>query len=294
MLNVFLRRKSRNQGKAFLLVVFFLLLANWPLSAANAAPRPQMLPEVYRGQTDVSGWLMSEKLDGVRGYWDGRRLWSKHDKVFRPPAAFVRGLPAFPLEGEIWGGRGTYEQTVATVLKQEPNDGWLKLRFAVFDVPGAAGGFTRRIEKARKWFAAHPSDYAFIIEQRPVANRAQLQRALHRVEKLGGEGLMIRRPDAPYTPGRSPDILKVKDYQDAEAVVLKHLPGRGRNRGVMGALLVELPDGTRFKIGTGFSDEERRNPPPVGTVITFKYYGTFSSGIPRFPSFLRIRGDNGL
>jgi DNA ligase-1 len=294
MPNVFRRRESRNSGTALFHIICFLLLFCWPLSTARAATPEPMLPEVYHGQVDVRGWLMSEKLDGVRGYWDGKRLWSKDGKAFRPPAAFVHGLPDFPLEGEIWGGRCRYEQTVATVLKERPDDGWLKLKFAVFDVPEAAVGFSRRIEKARVWFADHPSDFAFVIEQRPVRNRHQLEQELRRVEKLGGEGLMVRRPDALYVAGRSTDILKVKDFQDAEAVVVGHISGKGRNSGVLGSLLVERPDNTRFKIGTGFSDEERRNPPPVGTVITFKYYGTFSSGIPRFPSFLRIRKDHGL
>lgn len=291
---VFRRKGSNHFGVRRFCLVLFLLLACRPAPAAHAvSPRP-MLPEVYHGQVAVRGWLVSEKLDGVRGYWDGKRLWSKHGTLFHPPPAFLRGLPPFPLEGEIWGGRGTYERTVATVLKQQPDAGWLKLKFAIFDVPQAAGGFTRRIAKARRWFAAHPSAYAFVIPQRPVRGRAQLEKELHRVVALGGEGLIVRRPDAPYAAGRSPSILKVKEYKDAEAVVLKQLPGKGRNRGVMGALLVALPDGTRFKIGTGFSDRERKHPPPVGAVITFKYYGTFPSGIPRFPSFLRIRRDKDL
>jgi DNA ligase-1 len=77
-----------------------------------------------------------------------------------------------------------------------------------------------------------------------------------------------------------------------EAVVISHLAGQGRNEGKMGSLLVELP-GTRttFKIGTGFSDEIRQNPPNIGTLITFKYFGFYQSGIPKFPSFLRIRDE---
>jgi DNA ligase-1 len=127
-----------------------------------------------------------------------------------------------------------------------------------------------------------------------VRDGGDLQDELQRVQELGGEGLIVREPDALYTGGRSTQILKVKDFQDAEAVVVEHLPGQGRNTGRLGALLVELPDGTRFKIGSGFSDEERENPPPLGEVITFKYFGYHQSGIPRFPSFLRIRRDKDL
>ena len=253
-----------------------------------------MLPEVYTEQVDVSGWLMSEKLDGIRGYWDGKQLLSKNGNVFSPPAAFVRDLPPFPVEGEIWGGRGSFEQTVGIVKKEEPHNGWLQLKLAIFDVPKAPGGFTQRIAKAKEWFAAHPSEYAFVIPQLRVRNREDLQQHLAQIEKLGGEGLIVRKPDADYAAGRSTEILKVKNYQDAEAKVLGHLPGQGRNEGRLGSLLVELEDGIQFKIGGGFSDAERESPPPVGTVVTFKFYGKYQSGIPKFPSFLRIRQDQDL
>ncbi len=265
------------------------LLITVPSNAADL-----MLPEVYENQVDVSGWLMSEKLDGVRGYWDGKQLLSKKGNAFSPPAAFIHGLPPFPLEGELWAGRRTFEQTIAIVKKQHPHNGWLQLKLAIFDVPKAPGGFTERMAKATEWFAAHPSAYAFIIPQTEVRNAAELQRQLTRIEKLGGEGLIVRKADAPYTAGRCAEILKVKNYQDAEARVVALLPGKNRNKGRLGALLVELDNGIQFKIGSGFSDAEREVPPPVGSVITFKFYGKYQSGIPKFSAFLRIREDNDL
>ncbi|GAB6191304.1 DNA ligase [Desulfocastanea catecholica] len=273
----------------------FLLLC-WLFSAVSvqSASPEMMLPGVYVEGDDVAGWMFSEKLDGVRGYWDGEKLWSKNGKRFQPPAAFVRGLPGFALEGEIWAGRGTFEKTLSIVLQEEAHDGWLQLRFAIFDVPKTPGPFTLRLKKAQDWFADHPSPYAFVIDQMPLRHGDQLQQELQRVQELGGEGLIVRDPAALYTGGRSIQILKVKEFQDAEAVVVEHLPGQGRNLGRLGALLVELPNGTRFKIGTGFTDAERNTPPSLGEVITFKYFGYHRSGIPRFPSFLRIRGDKDL
>jgi DNA ligase-1 len=247
------------------------------------------LPTVYQAGTNVSGWLMSEKLDGVRGYWDGGHLLSKTGKPFHPPAAFTANFPDFPLEGEIWGGRRTFERTVGIVKKKKPDPGWLQLKFAIFEVPKAPGGFEERLHVAKAWFARHPSSYAFVIEQSPVKDSVQLRQELHRIEKLGGEGIILRRPGSSYTAGRTSDYLKVKNYDDTEAVVVAHLVGRGRNTGRMGSLLVELPNGVRFKIGTGFSDAIRENPPPIGSVITFKFYGFYKSGIPKFPSFLRVR-----
>ena len=272
-----------------------LLLCCWMLfSTAQVTAAELMLPQVYTQQVDVSGWLMSEKLDGVRGYWDGKQLLSKNGNLFYPPAAFIRDLPPFPVEGELWGGRGTFEQTVSIVKKQQPHNGWLQLKFALFDVPQASGGFTARLAKAKEWFAVHPSAYTFVIPQRQVLDHAHLQQELDDIEKSGGEGLIVRMPDAPYAGGRSPKILKVKNYQDAEATVVAHLPGKGRNEGKLGSLLVALADGTKFKLGSGYTDAERQSPPQIGAIVTFKYFGNYKSGLPKFPSFMRIRQDQSL
>ncbi|MGB3209400.1 MAG: DNA ligase [Desulforhopalus sp.] len=279
---------SMHGKNIWLLLHLFLLFATPSLAAEH------MLPEVYREQMEVSGWLMSEKFDGVRGYWDGTQLLTKNGTVLFPPPAFISQLPPFPLEGELWGGRGTFEQTVAIVKRQLPHNGWLQLKLAIFDVPKAPGGFSERIAKAREWFTAHPSEYAFVIAQTRVRDQIQLHQELERIERLGGEGLIVRKPDAKYITGRSMEILKVKNYQDAEATVIAHLPGKGRNNGRLGSLLVELDDGRQLKIGGGFSDAERDSPPPVGAVITYKFYGRYQSGIPKFPSFLRIRQDQGI
>lgn len=264
------------------------------LLAAPVTAFELMLPQAYDRQQPVSGWLMSEKLDGVRGYWDGKQLFSKNGQAFFPPAEFIRGLPSFPLEGELWGGRDGFHRTVSIVSHQQPHDGWLQLEFAIFDVPEATGGFRMRIKQAQDWFDGHPSEYAFVIPQVPVRDQDHLQEELQRIERLGGEGLIVRDPEALYRFGRSAQILKVKSYDDAEATVIAYLPGTGRNSGRLGALLVEREDGTRFRIGSGFSDAERDSPPPIGAIITFKFYGTYPSGIPKFPSFMRVRSDKGL
>lgn len=274
--------------------VVLLLVSNVCVLPLTAHALEIMLPGVYSKGVDVNGWLMSEKLDGVRGYWDGRHLLSKNGKLLHPAAKFLENFPPFALEGELWAGRRKFQQTVSIVKKQYPHDDWLKLRFAIFDVPKVEGGFLQRLQQAKDWFENHPTHFVFVIPQRPVRDRKELEAELKRVEALGGEGLIIRKPDALYTNGRSREILKVKSYADMEAVVIAHVEGTGRNRGRLGSLLVELPDKTRFKIGTGFSDAQRINPPPIGAGITFKYYGFYPSGKPKFPSFLRVRPDTGL
>jgi DNA ligase-1 len=250
-----------------------------------------MLAEVYKQNSDINGWLMSEKLDGVRGYWDGKQLLSKTGHPFHPPLSFTRNFPPFALEGELWGGRNTFEKTSSIVRTKQSHNGWLHLKFGIFDVPEGGTGFRKRLQRAKDWFAEHPSKYAFIIEQKIVHNRDTLKTELERVEALGGEGLIVRKADGLYRAGRSPEILKVKSYYDMEAVVLEQIPGKGQNSDRLGSLLVRINNGTEFKIGSGFSDAQRQNPPPVGAIITFKYYGFYQSGCPKFPSFLRVRTD---
>lgn len=253
-----------------------------------------MLPQTATKDQSFTGWWLSEKLDGVRGYWDGEKLWSKNGHLLHPPLAFTQGLPPFPLEGELWAGRNRFEDTSATVLRQQAHTGWLKLKFAIFDVPIHGKSFRQRIARATMWFRSHPSQYAFVIKQVEVHSKHQLHQELSRINKLGGEGLMVRDPNAHYRSGRSHAICKVKPYQDAEAVVIAHLNGQGRNLGKLGALVVQNSDGITFKIGTGFNQSERQSPPAIGTTITYKYNGLYRSGIPKFPVFLRIRYDQTL
>lgn len=274
-------------------LAFLVLLGCVICSEVTAEPNQPMLPQVYDKQ-DIIGWWMSEKLDGIRGYWDGQQLFSKNGRLLFPPAEFTATLPPFPVEGELWVGRNGFEQTASIVQREKPHAGWLTLKFGIFDLPRESGTFRQRLSKIKVWLDKHPASSAFLIDQTPVRYLQQFRDELQRIENLGGEGLIVRDPDARYESGRSMAILKVKNFQDAEAIVIAHLPGKGKHDGRLGALLVEPEEGAQFRIGTGFSDTERESPPAIGTVITYKYYGRYRSGLPKFPSFLRVRSDSNL
>jgi len=250
---------------------------------------PVMLAQSWDQKADIKGWWMSEKLDGVRGYWTGQKLISRSGNPFHAPEWFTINFPATPLDGELWLGRQQFSELVSIVRRKEPGADWKKVRYLIFDAPRVEGGFEKRLAYARFWFQQHANPYAEVLQQQVCENEAHLRKKLRQIESLGGEGIMLRKPNSPYEVGRSYNLLKVKTYEDTEATVIGHLPGSGKHAGRLGALLVELPNGIRFAIGTGFSDRERDNPPPVGSIVTFKYYGYHKSGIPRFASFLRIR-----
>jgi DNA ligase 1 len=252
---------------------------------------PLLLAERWDNSQDLAGWWMSEKLDGVRAYWDGRTFLSRLGNTFHAPDWFVAGLPTIPLDGELWIGRKAFQKTVGVVRRQDKSDHWKDVLFVVFDAPATLGPFEDRLGFVKEQIQKQGLDHVQAHEHIACEGLDHLKAELARVEALGGEGLMLRQPGSPYEVGRSLTLLKVKSFLDNEATVLEHLAGAGRHKGRLGALLVELADGTRFAVGTGFSDAERASPPPVGSVITFRYQELSDGGVPRFPSYLGVRTD---
>ena len=277
-----------------LFVLLFQLVMPTPMArAANFSPPPAMLANVYRSDTSLADYLVSEKLDGVRGYWDGEKLLTRGGERIEAPGWFIAGWPAVPLDGELWVGRGQFSSAVSIVRQRTPDDAaWRKLHFMVFDLPGHPGTFAERNAALKSLLAGLALPWVRQVEQFKVADRAGLRVEFDRVVKNGGEGLMLHRAASHYQAGRSDDLLKLKPYLDAEARVVAHLPGKGKHQGVLGALLVETAAGLRFRIGTGFSDAQRRNPPTLGSWVTYRYIGlNEGSGIPRFATFMRVRED---
>lgn len=272
-----------------LLLAFALAL---PATLAGAEAPAILLAEVYRNQVDVSQYLVSEKLDGVRGIWDGQTLRFRSGKTISAPAWFLDGLPKRPLDGELWMGRGTFERLSGIVRREIPDEAeWRQVRYMIFELPGAPGTFTQRAALIREIVKQANVPWLREIEQFQVVDRNSLQKRMTEVVMAGGEGLVLHRADAPYETGRSDTLLKMKPWEDAEAVVIGHLPGKGRHAGKMGALRVRTKDGREFSLGTGFTDEQRRDPPPVGATVTYRYHDLTRKGLPRFASFLRVRVD---
>jgi DNA ligase-1 len=257
----------------------------------GTAGPPLLLAERWDNALDLAGWWMSEKLDGVRAYWDGKSLISRLGNEFHAPEWFLAGLPAVPLDGELWIGRKAFQRTVSIVRRQDKSDLWKEVTYVVFDAPGVGGSFENRMGFVRDHLAAHRPPHVAPHAHAICESLAHLREELARVESLGGEGLMLRQPQSNYEVGRSMTLLKVKTFRDAEATVIEHVKGSGRHKGRLGALLVELPDGTKFSVGTGFSDAEREAPPPPGSVITFRYQELSDGGVPRFPSYVGVRRD---
>ncbi|MFT5082416.1 MAG: DNA ligase-1, partial [Lentisphaeria bacterium] len=259
-----------------------------------AAELPVQLASVYDGEMDVNAFLVSEKYDGVRAIWKNGQLQTRNGNAIHAPAWFLAGLPAVWLDGELWSQRQDFEFIASTVRKQKPIDSeWRRIRYMIFDAPNTTQNFHQRAQYYTQLVNNIGLEHLRPVKQFRINNNVALSSLLAEYTEARAEGLMLHRAQAMFTSGRSQNIFKLKPYMDAEAIVLEHLPGKGKYEGLMGAIKVrwkkDVNEFVIFKIGTGFSDEDRANPPSIGSTITFKYHGLTINELPRFASFLRHR-----
>lgn len=242
------------------------------------------LANAYKGQ-DPTGWWMSEKLDGVRAIWTGSELLSRNDKPFAVPTWWVEGLPKdVVLDGELWEGRGLFQQTVGKVRRKDAGPQWQGILFKVFDIQG---DLPYRGRYANLMALELPQHVQVLhqIECRGIDHLDAFEQTLL---DLGGEGVMLRDPAVGYIEKRTKHLLKVKRFQDSEATVTGHYPGEGKYAGLVGGLLCDWA-GKAIKVGTGLTDAQREVPPQVGDRITFRFFEITADGFPRFPAFVAVR-----
>ena len=285
------------------LAVFLAFCLSFAFGAGQGKLELLRLSE-YKDQ-NVSGWLASEKLDGVRAYWDGENLLSRQGKKLNTPLSFTKNFPKFALDGELYAKELKFEEIQASVMDKLPDEkAWNRLKFHIFDVPEASGGLPRRLEVLAKFLKNEPNDNLIIIKQIKMRDNAHFLKFAESIIAKGGEGAVVREPNAPYERKRSKNALKFKKFKDAECEVIAVNKGSGKYANFAGSLTCkalggkndkeragEPKEGTIFKIGSGLSDKNRQEPPKIGSIITYKFQNLTTNGKPRFPIFLRIRED---
>jgi DNA ligase-1 len=266
-----------------------------------------MLAQKWDSKLDPTGWWMSEKLDGVRGYWDGKNFYSRLGNQFPAPEWFKQGLPKVPLDGELWCGRRQFRRCLSIVRNRGSGDLWEYITYLVFDAPAMKEPYEKRVEFIKKMVVpidkpdrssassatangSHGTPYAAPVGIVACEGREHLQLELKKVDAKGGEGLMLREPRSAYENKRSRVLRKVKSTHDEEAKVVGHEGGRGKAFR-LGALTLQTPDGRQFSCGTGLSAEDRKHPPEIGSIVTFRYTELMDNGYPRFPVYVGPRID---
>jgi DNA ligase-1 len=277
--------------RTFVMLAALISLAATDSPAGDTQPE-LMLANVYRTDIDLADYWVSEKYDGIRAYWDGSTLQTRNGNRIHAPEWFTAHWPQTPLDGELWIGRGQFEAVSAAVRDEIADDAaWRDVQYMVFDLPAHPGPFRLRLAALQALLSADSPSAPRVVPQWQVRDEHELLRQLDNIVASGGEGLMLHRGSSLYRAGRTDDLLKLKPYEDAEARVVGYVPGRGKYENMLGALQVERPDGLRFSLGTGFTDEQRRHPPAIGTWVTYAFHGLTANGVPRFARFLRVRTD---
>ncbi len=288
--------------KSVILFALFSLTISWPSTAQSPSRNnPQTKPKIQHGVSyvnvnDISLYYVSEKLDGVRGYWNGKQLLTRQGNLIHAPSWFTQHWPTHPIDGELWLERNQFQALLSCVSKtsaeiSKHKSCWKNIRFMMFDLPLHQGTFAERVRQMQSLLIQVPSPYLAMISQKQFNDLKSVEAKFNAVISAQGEGLILHLASAHYKTGRNSALMKLKKYQDAEAKVIGHTQGKGKYQGQLGAIKVKTKDGIIFKIGSGFTDKQRAVPPEVGTIITYKYNGLTERGIPRFARFWRIKAN---
>jgi DNA ligase-1 len=249
----------------------------------QAVPPALLLANKWLPDIDPTGWMMSEKLDGVRAWWNGKDLISRLGNRFDAPKWFTEGLGTQQLDGELWMGRKQFQKAISVVRSQGLDKEWKAVKYLIFDMPEMKQDFGVRYTAMRSLkLPAHCE----IVQQLTCKGVEDLKSTLKAYESKGGEGVMLRKPGSLYEGRRSATLLKVKSFYDAEAVIIGTVAGKGRHKGRLGAYECKMPNGKTFSCGSGLLDKDRDRPLKMGTKITYRYVELTDDGIPRFPVYV--------
>ena len=229
-----------------------------------------MLSKTYEGE-NPKGWLMSEKLDGVRAIWTGRELVTRNGNVIAAPAWFTSALPTVALDGELWAGRGRFQRAVG-IVRGKSGEGWQEITFRVFDAPEAPGGFETRLMAASDAVAGCP--VASIVEHFVCGGKKHFREFASTMISQGAEGAMLRKSGSAYVGKRSASLLKFKPVETDEAEVVGYTSGKDS--------ITVVWQGLRFALKTSLR-------PAIGALVTFAFMGLTDGGKPRHPSFITVR-----
>jgi len=174
-------------------------------------------PESREEDFQIKNHWISEKLDGVRGYWNGKHFISRQGNMIESPEWFTKVLPNVALDGELWMGRGTFEKLSGIVRRKIPSGSdWKNIKYMVFDLPGSDEVFDKRLQELRKIIDQINSDHVKLVDQFKVSSTKVLSAKLDEIVAKGGEGLMLHLGSSHYHSGRTGDLLKFKKFQDAK------------------------------------------------------------------------------
>lgn len=250
-----------------------------------------MLLKTYNKNYDISGWVYSEKLDGIRAIWDKKQLLSKNNLPILAPESWLKDFPDFRIDGELYTKRNDFENISSIVNSFDKNaTKWEEIKLYVFDVPDQKGNLFERLNVLQNWIEKHPKVNIKIIEQKSIDR--DIYEILDDYVKSGAEGIVLRDPKAKYIPKRSDKILKLQPNFDSECRVValtyneknepKSIKCKWFGSDDIG---VVIDDGVVFKLS--LIGKHKQNPPKVGDIVKFSYKKLSKNYVPMFANIVR-------
>lgn len=267
-------------------------------------PKLHVVSATKKKERPIKGWHIYEKIDGIRAVFKNGELVSRYGNKFCAPQEFIERIEwelssSIPLDGELIhpGGLQTTGSIVRDQTKKNTMEYWKHIQYIVFDqinepdyskedysdVP-----FWVRLDNIKEDLPEN-SNVQILDKLGIISDMSDVHKHLKNIQDKGGEGLMLRDPNANYELGRSWSLIKVKSFEDCEAKIIGYYPGEGKYLGMIGGLVCKLDDGIEFECGTGLSDQDRSSPPSIGSKITIRYMGKTDSGYPRHAVFKGVR-----
>ncbi len=273
-----------------ILSILLMIISQWSL--AMPLQHGVAMGESTWANLPIESYYISEKLDGVRGYWTGTEMLSRQGYPIIVPTWFTKHLGERPLDGEIWLGRERFEELSALIAREDVEDPlWNEVTYQIFDLPAEKGRFKERVVIMQDYIESLQANnpHLKMIPQEKFSSKEALSAHLQAVSQAGGEGLMLHHEDAYYRPyQRTHDLIKLKVVDEGCALVRGYNPGKGKYQGMVGSLRVEtIINGEKryFKVGSGLTDALRADPPKIGSAIIYRHNDLTKRGIPRFPRF---------
>lgn len=255
-----------------------------------------LLANKWDKKLDVTGWLMSEKYDGVRCFWNGNELYSRSGSIIKTPKFFTRNFPRSPLDGELHLGRNNYEECAQIIANGEKDhSGWLQMSFIVLDAPAMNLLFRQRLSMLERVFTeGNNPTFMKLNKHRCVKDNSHVMEELARIESIGGEGVMLKNPSSLYEGRRTWAMLKVKSYLDEEAQILRKVffkMNKPTEKRRVKALIMKKENGIEFRLRNGLNSEKNKNSFEIGNTVTYKFKGYDQQNIPKFPVYQRMRAE---
>ena len=270
--------------------------------------KPMLAHKYNPDKADYPAYIQP-KLDGVRCVFTKDGAYSRTGKEFKNVDHIKKALknffnanPTFILDGELYnhGLKDDFEKIISLVRKTKPTKEHKQeaaelIQYHVYDIANFAHAtYTNRLSMLTSMVKYN--HIVLPVETKIVLDYDEAVKQHNKYLKLGYEGSIYRSTDGKYKGTRSWDLMKFKDFDDAEATIIGYEMGKGKRHGTLGKFIMQDDAGIQFGCppGKGYSYKDLTDMGEnihdyIGQRATFTYFQRTKAGSYRHPLYKCIR-----